>query len=817
MIERGEFLVKNRLRIVKMYEKRMKHVPDIRCETEQKLAACQADAALAIMYLYAVMPYSDMGNYPFETFLDYAAHGVFLWHTCEGVRKLPEEIFLNYVLYHRVNEEEITPCRSFFYEQIKGRIAGMDREKQAVEINYWCAQEVTYQCTDDRTLSAMAVYNRGNGRCGEESTFAVNVLRSAGIPARQVYAPKWSHCDDNHAWVEILNGEKWCFFGACEPAEILNTGWFTRAASRAMMIHSRLFDEPGEQQEVIGNEGMVTALNELGRYARVKEITVVVRDESGQPVQGVVVCFEVINYSEYAPIAKCTTNEEGRLYLTTGLGSLHIHAARDGRFADSWIDTRRLDQCELVLKEPAVKEEWTSYDMIAPADDPVNMTAPTKEQKSTARERLLEAAALRKVKTEGWCNPERQKFLTGKDHTEYRQKILEVLTEKDQTDLKSEVLEEHLKYGVLYEKQFPEEIFVPYILNPRVEDEVLQEYRTIIDETFSEAEKENLRRDPRKIWNVIEQRMKSCPSGEKDALVTVPGACMRLGIASRKSQEILFVAIARTLGIPARLNQTDRAMEYFEENKFVPVLPETGPNCTLILKAGNGVTWNYFQNWSIARLVGGAYESLRLSDELWENGILTQKLEAGSYRILTSNRLPSGNIFANQYKFVITAGQKTEVELRLRSAGLEDMLLNITLPEFTLSREDGSEASKAALMGKEKHILMFLEESEEPTEHVLNEMLELKEAFAEYSHRIIFVVRSSEALADPTISKVLKTFGNIQICYDSFEENLELLGRRMYVNFEQLPMIIVTDEEQNGIYAASGYNVGTGNMLLRLM
>lgn len=817
MIERGEFLVKNRLRIVKMYEKRMKHVPDIRCETEQKLAACQADEALAVRYLYAVMPYSDMGNYPFETFLDYAVHGVFLWHACEAVRKLPEEIFLNYVLYHRVNEEEITPCRSFFYEKIKGRIAGIDRERLAVEINYWCAQEVTYQSTDDRTLSAMAVYNRGNGRCGEESTFAVNVLRSAGIPARQVYAPKWSHCDDNHAWVEILNGREWYFFGACEPAEILNTGWFTRAASRAMMVHSRLFDKPGEQQEVIGKEGMVAVLNELGRYARVKEITVVVQDERGQPVQGAAVCFEVINYSEYAPVAKSTTDENGRLYLTTGLGSLHIYAARDGRSADSWIDTRRSDKCELVLKEPAVEEEWQSYDMIAPADAPVNTGAPTKEQKSAARERLLEAAALRKVKMEGWCNPERQNFLTGKDHTKYRQKMLEVLTGKDQTDLKSEVLEEHLKYAVLYEKQFSGEIFVPYILNPRVDDEVLQEYRMAIDQTFSEAEKENLRRNPRKIWNVIEQRIKSYPSGEKDALITVPAACMRLGIASRKSREILFVAIARTLGIPARLNQTDRAMEYFEEDKFVPVLPETRPNCTLILKAGNEVTWNYFQNWSIARLVRGAYESLRLSDELWENGILTQELEAGSYRILTSNRLPSGNILANQYKFDITAGEKTEVELRLRSAGLKDMLLNIPLPEFTLSREDGSEVSRAALMGKQKHILVFLEESEEPTEHILNEMLELKEEFTEYSHRIIFVLRSPEALADPTISQVLKTFGNIQVCYDSFAENLELLGRRMYVNFEQLPMIIVTDEEQNGIYAASGYNVGTGSMLLRLM
>ena len=38
----------------------------------------------------------------------------------------------------------------------------------------------------------------------EESAFLVSALRSVGIPARQVYVPRWSHCGDNHArssWV----------------------------------------------------------------------------------------------------------------------------------------------------------------------------------------------------------------------------------------------------------------------------------------------------------------------------------------------------------------------------------------------------------------------------------------------------------------------------------------------------------------------------------------------------------------------------------------------------------------------------------------
>ena len=55
---------------------------------------------------------------------------------------------------------------------------------------------------------------------------------------------------------------------------------------------------------MIGKDGMVTMLNELKRYALTKEITVSVKDSHGKPAEGAEVSFEVLNYSEYAPIAE---------------------------------------------------------------------------------------------------------------------------------------------------------------------------------------------------------------------------------------------------------------------------------------------------------------------------------------------------------------------------------------------------------------------------------------------------------------------------------------------------------------------------------
>lgn len=834
----SEFLKESRERILKGYEEIKAQFPGIFEETDKKIKEQEPETALALKYLYMTMPCSDMGNYSFEIFLDYAKNSVRIWHESEGVKLLPEDIYLNYVLYHRVNEEEIAPCRTLFAEEIskfmeengnEALLSGFNRKKTAIEVNYWCAQEATYHCTDDRTLSALTVYRRGNGRCGEESVFTVNAMRSIGIPSRQVYAPKWSHCDDNHAWVEIWNDGEWYFLGACEPLPILNKGWFTNASSRAMMVHSRWFDQAKSGEEKIGTDGMVTMLNELSRYAAVTEFSVKVEDEEGRPVSGAEVSFQVLNYAEFSPVAEGVTGEDGTCSFTTGLGSLAVQISRDGQCECVFADTREQKQIRVIFgKNAGQKDVWEAVDMIAPVDTPVNTDMPTAEQTAEGNIRLEKAAARRTAKTEAWVNPECEKFLQGcftEENTEdeeeglLREELLNVLTEKDRTDCRAEVLEEHLRFAMPYEEELEHSVFVNYVLNPRIDDEVLMKYREVIENTFSEEEKLCFRENPASIWTEVDKRINSIPERERASVITTPAGCLKTEVGSILSKKILFVAIARTLGIPARLNPEDRSMEYRKDGRFIPVLPEAEKNCHIVLKAGDGTQWKYFQNWSMAKLENGTYTSLRLGGLLWKGNLLEAHLEAGTYRITTSNRLPNGNMFAYVYYFSVDAGDKKEISMILRQADLEDMLENIELPEFQLRKdEDGNEVVQASeLTAEGKHILMFLEESREPTEHILNEMMEQPEEFRKICSRILFVVQSQTALKDPTISKALSMFPEIQVYYDCFADHIELLGRRMYVDHEKLPLIIVTSEKLNGIYATSGYNVGTGEMLLRLM
>ena len=112
------------------------------------LAGCSVDEAEAMRFLFSAMPISDILEYPAALFLAYARHGVFLWKEGPFAGKVPERLFANYVLHHRVNNEDIVDLRSFFYEKLIGRVVSGSMEKTVIEANYWCAQEGTYRSTD---------------------------------------------------------------------------------------------------------------------------------------------------------------------------------------------------------------------------------------------------------------------------------------------------------------------------------------------------------------------------------------------------------------------------------------------------------------------------------------------------------------------------------------------------------------------------------------------------------------------------------------------------------------------------------------------
>lgn len=842
------------------YEKRRTLLGSVAEVIEEKLAECTEEEQLLMRFFYGTMPLCDAGQYSFEVFLGFVRHALMLRETMQWCSVVPEDIFLHHILYYRINSENIEDCRRFFYDHLHDRIKGKTVEDAVLEINYWCAQNGTYEASDNRTISPMTLYRSGKGRCGEESTFAVTAFRSVGIPARQVYTPRWAHCDDNHAWVEVYVDGTWHFLGACEPEEVLDKGWFTNASSRALLVHARNFSDysNGSEEACIGKEDMISFYNVTASYAKTKEFCVKVLEKDGTPSEHALVKIEVLNSGEYSSIAQLYTDEKGYASIEIGLGTVHLWIQKGSCGWEELVNTevtdevnvRLLDETELYMDctgECAKKEGcWRDFDLKAPEDAPMHPVRLTKEMKDIGRRKLREAGNLRRERIQGYYQeeaakkyPEEQerlllaagnfeeiyRFLDA-DANPDRARLLHQLSRKDLKDAKAEILESHIRGAALYREKWESvgrtDIYIKYILSPRILFEEMTNYRDVIREYLSEEAKMRFSENPEEIRAYVQEHINYDPSVDYRTIVSTPESALKLQYANPESQKILFVAICRTLGIPARVNRVTGEAQYYAADGFVSavwgeegssVQPEMG---TLLLKRAPEEVLNYYQNWTIARWKDGCYVTLDYAGMRFDEEEMHLALEAGRYRILTTTRLPGGGQLAAECRVQIRTGQITEVKMHLRSGKLEELLVSNQLDDFEVISEGVTREASGLLKGN-ANILAFFEEGQEPTEHVLNEMLEKQRELGSLEAKIWFLLKDETALEHATLQKVLHAVPSAKVLYASFDDVTEPLARRMYVDPEKLPLLIVTKPGMNGIYASSGYNVGSVDLMLKLL
>jgi hypothetical protein len=56
----------------------------------------------------------------------------------------------------------------------------------------------------------------------------------------------------------------------------------------------------------------------------------------------------------------------------------------------------------------------------------------------------------------------------------------------------------------------------------------------------------------------------------------------------------------------------------------------------------------------------------------------------------------------------------------------------------------------------------------------------------------------------------------IRVLYDDFRDTMSMLARRMYIDPDKLPIVALCSRGLNGIYGSSGYNVGLGDLILKI-
>lgn len=539
---------------------------------------------------------------------------------------IPEREFRHFVLPLRVNNETLDDFRTKYADTLCARVAGMSLGEAALEINHWCHEQATYQPSDGRTGGPESIILRGLGRCGEESVLAVAALRAAGIPARQVYTPRWAHTDDNHAWVEVWVDGSWHFMGACEPEAVLDRAWFNGAVSRAMILHTKVYGDYDGPEDVIQRTPCYTEINVVRNYVPVRRTAVTVLLD-GAPVEGAAVSFRIYNYAEFYNVVTYKTGADGSAALDTGLGDMFVLAWKDGRFGYAVASSEET----VVELDHSFGEEFSDeVDIVPPVEDPLAGDI----DPALAAANAVRLAAEDSVRL-------------SHDHTNHAvalfrevypgsaERVLGLLSEKDLADVGYDVLEDAI-LGVG---------------SQRVELEHLRPYRA---EILASGELDGLH-DAEAVRRWCDGNITVVEGRNPQSLRTSPIAVWRSRRTDELGLKIFYVALCRALGIDAAYDLVTGEVG------------STAPQALL-----HPASDKYFRDYTLTQI--SPEGDTKLLD--YESGLPeVLSVDEGYYLLTTGLRLSDGSVLARLEFFNVAGGEERELVPVVRKSALRPAVL----------------------------------------------------------------------------------------------------------------------------------------------
>ena len=805
-----------------------------------------ADEQEALKFLYAYMPLADVTDYPTSFFADnvrlsYKARNEMSWG-----KNVPELLFRHFVLPIRINNEPLDASRAYFYKELKERIKNLSMHDAILEINHWCHEKVTYQPADARTSSPLQTLRTATGRCGEQSTFAVAALRAMGIPARQVYTPRWAHTDDNHAWVEAWADGKWYFLGACEPEPVLNLGWFNAPASRAMLMHTRAFGNYNGPEEVLQRTNNFTEINLTSNYAPTAEVKFVVKDTDGKPVNGAKVEFKIYNYAEFYTAVTKQTDAQGRTLLSAGMGDLLIWASKDGKYGYSKASfgkdntvTITLNHNMLSDKSKASFEEET-FNIVPPAENAKTPYVSDEMRKENNR-RFAYEDSIRKAYTATFLtkeqaekiNPRATEYLVKargnkqtiidflarhKDNEARALGILATLSDKDLRDIPAEILEDNFTAKTNQ-------------LSPRVEDEMISiPFKNYIEKAFAGKTSEMFRKDPTALVAWINKNIRIASEYNALQIAQTPVGVMESKTTDERSRDIFFVDVARSLGIEARKDVVTGKVQYMKDGKWMDVKFDskeqaTAPTGKLVLTYEPSAFLDdpkYYNHFTISRIVNGSPQLMNFEEgqadmgngTCWSNTFKNgYSFDIGTYMLTTGTRLASGSVLAATRIFNIEKGKTTTLPLDIRQDANDVSVIGQFNSESIISK-DGKDVSILSQTGRGYYILAVLGVGQEPTNHALHDIEKERAAFESWGRPVVLLFESEADAKKFQKDEFGSLPSTVKYAIDKNGAIREQIAREMKLQSKtQMPMFIIADTFNRVVFSSQGYTIGLGEQM----
>jgi len=662
----------------------------------------------AARWLLAWLPPPDLAALDLVTLVEHVTFACHGRRTAPWRDQLTDDLWLHYVVPHRVSQEPVQPWRALLARELEPLVAGCaSMEEAALAVNRWCRQQATYTPTSNRDMGPLTTLARGLGRCEEEMILTICALRAAGLPARPCSTPYWTFTDDNHAWVEVWADGRWHYAESCDDRGCLDNAWFSGPASRAGFVRSLAYGEfePAGEPLYRAGDG-VTIVNSTAVYTRPFTLQAAVDGRPDAPVH-----VNVLNYGTLRAIARVEPGAgldlgPGEYALTAAApdSTLWLRVVRGEPGATVAVTLGPEDRYDLDASPPfwlrypeAAARPVRSLDFVPAAELARHrelVAARDAERRKLrqldpAEQALLDSlppdlraawdAILAKplvspatwVRLLPWAaTPSRRSALTAFLGEADDKDLLE-WTERDVRAHVTAALAVRDTLQASWGLSLPDSIWREGVLTGRIASEPGCDWRTPLpvwrlaptaDATLS-------------AWLAeFRARLTTAPDGPLGQPLP-PHRTWRVGTARRSDLEVCFVGLCRRAGVPARWRhgRTEiwdgdwREVTVIAADPAAGVLPQAPAvarggwlDVTLTrgrLPVGSAEAYRHFM---VAELGDGVLEH-----RWWDLQSGLQPWDAGTYVLGAVTRVPGGSVCGRLRSFRVAAGDTTRVALPL--------------------------------------------------------------------------------------------------------------------------------------------------------
>ena len=525
-------------------------------------------------------------------------------------------------------------------------------------------------------------------------------------------------------------------------------------------------------------------------------------------------------------------DSHGKTYLTSGLGDLLVWASHDGQMAVKQVSVGRDKSVTLRLGTDALPEA-IRYDITPPrasGQPPVVTDAQRQENNHRlAVEDSIRHAYEATMPVEAWRGNHRtiQQFLDEAPNRLMAERLLTVISAKDLRDIELDVLKDNQVSRV-----DTTDIYLRYVLNPRVEYEWLTPYKAPLRKQLAGI------KSPDRLVQWCDKRITvdkewrsqdgHLHGSNPQHLRMQPLSVLREGRTDELGRKIFFVAAARSLGWPARINEVDGRLQYYQKGQWHDVSfdKKQATKGSAVTK-GMELTYNnpspyvddpkYYIHFTLSRIVDGRAQLLTYPEEATWAGDFKQgvQLEPGDYLLTTGTRMASGKVLAHLNRFTIDKYDKS-LGLQLLSDD-EDLQVigSLNAEDIYHDLATGDDRSLLSTVGRGYYVVAIVAPNHEPTNHTLRDISAYKAKFEQWGRKMVVLFENDDAARRFNHTEFDQLPSTVVWGVDRDGKILNEIRQQMKLTSNALPVFVVCDSFNRVVHVQQGYTIGLGEQLLK--